>query len=260
MPIATPGHRGRRRGRDPDQVVVDGGDEAVRPRQVTRQDGAVGDRPGAEADVLAVGIEPVLDRLGERRGARDQRQHEAVAALLLLARLLELDLPMRGRDDVHDGVGPLPQRRGERDHAPDVGVLLAGHLTEARPHLPDGHPVGVQHRLDRDALLGPLAADVGGELELGCRGLAHLAQRVERACRVPPHRPSQCRCRHALERRDLGADAVDDARDQHVELCLDLVDQPGDDIDRLMTGRSHPPEATAGRRVMPWPASRATRG
>ena len=95
-------------------------------------------RARAERDVLELGVQPegralAAQLVGVER-AGEQREHERVAALLLLARLLELDLPVRGADDVHHGVGPAPQRLAEREHGGDVGALGARELAEARPH------------------------------------------------------------------------------------------------------------------------------
>ena len=158
-----------------------------------------------------------------------QREHERVAALLLLARLLELDLAVRGGDDVHHRVGPQPQRLGEREHARDVGAALARELAEARPHGGDRDAVGVQHGVDRQALLGPLAADRGGALELGAGRRAQLAQRGQRAGDVAADRPRERLGGQPPEVRDLLADALADPRDEHVELGLDLRDEPADD-------------------------------
>ena len=50
---------------------------------------------------------------------------ERVAALLLLARVLELDLAVGGGHDVHHRVAPVPQRLAEGQHRADVGALAA---------------------------------------------------------------------------------------------------------------------------------------
>ena len=95
-------------------------------------------RPRARnGEVLALGVEPegraLAPQLVRVERAGEQREDERVAALLLLARLLELDLAVRGADDVHHGVGPAPQRLAERQHGGDVGALGARELAEARP-------------------------------------------------------------------------------------------------------------------------------
>ena len=123
----------------------------------------------AEREVLAFGVDaegralaPQL--LGVQRPGQ-QCEHEPVAALLLLARLLELDLAVGGADHVHHGVGPAPQGLAEGQHGGHVGALLPRQLAEPRPDGGDRDPVGVKDRVDGHALLGPLATDRGGALE-----------------------------------------------------------------------------------------------
>ena len=163
----------------------------------------------------------------ERPG--EQREHERVAALLLLARVLELDLAVGGGDDVHHRVGPAPQRLAERQHGGDVGALGPRQVAEARPHGGDRDPVGVQDGVHGETLLGAFAADRRGALELVGGRVAQFPERGEGAGDVASH---GCRERldgQPLEVRDLLADAVADRGDHRVELVLDLRDEAPDD-------------------------------
>ena len=175
--------RGRRADREPGDVVVERDEQPARAGE--RVGGLVGGAAGAEGDVGALGVQPEGGALtpqlvrAERPG--QQREHERVAALLLLARVLELDLAVRGGHDVHHRVAPVPQRLAERQHGADVGALTARELAEARPHRGDRDPVGVQDGVDGHALLGALAADGGGAGELLGRRVAQFAQGVKRA-------------------------------------------------------------------------------
>jgi hypothetical protein len=162
--------------------------------------------------------------------AGEQRQHERVPPLLLLARLLEHDLAMSGSDHVHHGVGPDPQRLGERQHGRDVGPARPRQLAEARPDRADRDAVGVQDRVDRQALLGPLAADRRGPLELGAGRLAQLPQRGQRTGHVAADCLGERLCRQPPEVGDLSADARPDRVDQTVQLGLDLRDEAPDDL------------------------------
>ena len=224
------GDRRRRLRREAGDVVVERGGQAVRgdpPRG-----GAALERAGAERDVLALGVESVAARfarelIGVDR-AKQHGEHERVAPLLLLARELELDLAVRVPDDLHHRIAPQPQRLGEGQHAGDVRPALARQLAEAAPDRGDADPVRVQDGVDAQALLGPLAADLRGALELVFRGRPEVAQRGQGAADVAAHRSCERGGREPAEVRDLVADAGDDAVDHRVELGLDVGDEPAD--------------------------------
>jgi hypothetical protein len=103
-------------------------------------------------------------------------------------------------------------------------------LAEARPHGADRDPVRVQHRVDGEPLLGALAPDRRGALELLRRRRAQVAQRAQRAPDVAADRSGQPVGGQALEVRDLLADALADAVDEGIELGLDGRDELPDDL------------------------------
>ena len=108
----------------------------------------------------------------------------------------------------------------------DVGAALARQLAEARPDRADRDPVGVQDGVDRQALLGALAADRGGVLELGRRvGGRRSRSAVSARLTLPRIARASVSAGSAAEVRDLLADAVADAVDERVELGLDLGDE-----------------------------------
>ena len=237
----------------------DRGDDAV--REAVTAGGA-----DAEGRVEAVGVEAVRRALAAQLAgierAREQREDEGVPALLLLERLLELDLPVRGGDHVHRLVRPQPERLREREHARHVGTALAGELAEARPHARDRHAIRVQHEVDGHALLGALAADGGSARELVRRRRAQLAQRRQRACDVPADGRRERVSRQPPEVGDLLADPVGDPLHEGIELRVDLLhealhDPGGRGRRRRPGGNDHGRESTAAG-VLPPRAARRT--
>ena len=232
-PDRHPRARLRRAARDAGQVVVERGDESGRPAEHARRGRPLAPRRGTRRSRARDRA-----RTCRSRGAGRPRRSVPVSSASTNASrrccssraCSSSTSRCGGADDVHHGVRPDPQRLGEREHGRDVGAARPRQLAEARPDRADRDPVGVQDGVDGQALLGPLAADRRGRLQLGAGRLPQLAQCGQRARHVAADRARQRLRRQPPELGDVLADALADRLDDTVELRLDLRDEAPDDL------------------------------